>query len=105
MDLTELYLLSRRYLETKCQPYHRTSLPETLFKHRLSIVLGQRGVGKTTIIVQYLLEIVAKNILSPEILYVPADHFLLGGTSLYDIADSFQALGGRVIAFDEIHKY
>ena len=67
--------------------------------------MGQRGVGKTTIIIQYLLNQVTGDALSKEILYVPADHFLLGNLSLYEIADTFSKLGGKVIVFDEIHNY
>ena len=105
MDLTTLYGLSRQYLETKFQTYHRTALPETLFKHRLSVVLGQRGVGKTTLIVQHLLQCVGHDQLSPKILYVPADHFLLGGMSLYAIAEAFQSLGGEIIALQNMQLY
>lgn len=101
-----LYLLSRRYLEIKNKPYLRDIVDQkNCFKHRLSILVGQRGVGKTTLIVQYLLEQTKSNILGMEILYVPSDHFLLGELSLYEIADTFSKLGGKIIAFDEIHKY
>ena len=105
MDINELYPLSRQYLETKYQPYQRKALQETVFQHRLSILLGQRGVGKTTLIVQYLRDAAQQDILSQKILYIPSDHFLLGSTSLYEIAEQFQHLGGKIIAFDEIHKY
>lgn len=104
--IAELYLLSRRYLEIKNKPYKREIADrENYFKPRLSILVGQRGVGKTTLIVQYLLGQVQGDIASTEILYVPADHFLLGELSLYEIADAFSKLGGKIIAFDEIHKY
>lgn len=104
--IDELYLLSRRYLEINNKPYKRDNAwHETYFKHRLSILIGQRGVGKTTIIVQYLLQQVKNDLLSKEILYVPSDHFLLGKLSLYEIAATFFKLGGKIIAFDEIHKY
>ena len=33
------------------------------------------------------------------------DHFQVGGTSLYEIAEDFHTLGGKVLALDEIHKY
>jgi predicted AAA+ superfamily ATPase len=104
-NYTKICELSRRYLEIRRQPYCRAYLQEKVFEHRLSILLGQRGVGKTTSIIQYLLDYVDQDILSPKILYVPADHFLLGNMSLYEIAAQFQQLGGVKIAFDEIHKY
>ncbi len=101
----QLFVLSRRYLETKQKPYQRTLFQNTCFKHRLSVLVGQRGVGKTTLIVQYLLKQVNNDLLSQKILYVPADHFLLGEMSLYEIAEEFVRMGGEIIAFDEIHKY
>lgn len=104
--IDELYLLSRRYLEINNKPYRRDIADhKNCFQHRLSILVGQRGVGKTTLIVQYLLDQAKNNVLSTEILYVPSDHFLLGELSLYEIADTFSKLGGKIIAFDEIHKY
>ncbi len=33
------------------------------------------------------------------------DHLLVGNLTLYEIVETFQNLGGEIIAFDEIHKY
>ncbi len=103
--LDDLFVLSRKYLEAKAELYQRSFLQNKCFKHRLSILIGQRGVGKTTIMIQYLLNQVQGDMLSRSILYVPTDHFLLGDLSLYEIAEEFFQFGGQVIAFDEIHKY
>ncbi len=105
MILDELYLLSQSYIETKNQPYQRHWLQKSAFEHRLSILVGQRGVGKTTLIIQYLMDFAKGNIHSKEILYVPSDHFLLSNYALYEIAETFYQQGGKLIAFDEIHKY
>ncbi len=104
MDLNEFYALSQHFLAIKYQEYHRKVLSQNLFQHPLSIILGQRGVGKTTLIIQYLRQQVER-LDSPQILYVPADHFLLGQASLYEIAEKFEHWGGKWIAFDEIHQY
>ena len=65
-------------------------------------IVGARGVGKTTLVLQYYLE----NFSSPEeCLYLSADHVLVVGYGLYKVAREFFALGGKVIIFDEIHKY
>lgn len=103
--LDELYALSRHYLEVKYKPYHRSLIEPSYFKHRLSVLIGQHGIGKTTIIIQYLLNYVKNDVLSSKILYIPADHFLLGNLSLYEIAEQFSRLGGELIVFDEVHKY
>ncbi len=103
-SINDLYLLSRRFLENHNQPYQRRIL-QGFRASRLSVLIGQRGVGKTTFLIQELLDAANNNPLSTEIMYVPTDHFLIGTTSLYDIAESFYQLGGKLIAFDEIHQY
>lgn len=71
----------------------------------MSMITGPRGVGKTTTLVQTLLDFVAGDRFDPRILYIQADHFLMGSISLYEIAEQFQTMGGKWIVFDEIHKY
>ncbi|KPJ67097.1 MAG: hypothetical protein AMJ43_06040 [Coxiella sp. DG_40] len=105
MTLNDMYLLSRHFLDTKAKPYKRYFIKTTDFKNRLSILLGQRGIGKTTTLIQYLLDQAHNDKLSPKILYIQADHFLMRGISLYEIAEQHDNLGGKFIAFDEIHKY
>ncbi len=101
----ELNSLSHRFLEIKNSPYRRYFIRTTTLSHRLSIIVGPRGVGKTTTLVQTLLDFVDGDHLDHRILYIQADHFLIGSISLYEIAEQFQMLGGKWIVFDEIHKY
>ncbi|MFO7885089.1 MAG: AAA family ATPase [Desulfobacteraceae bacterium] len=69
--------------------------------NRLVGIIGQRGVGKTTLLLQYL-----KNYFQiSEFLYFSADDIYIADTTLYDIADEFARFGGRVLVIDEIHKY
>ncbi len=103
--LEELRKLSQEFIRLKNSPYRRYFIQSKPFKHRLSLLLGQRGVGKTTTIVQFLLDNAELDIYSKNILYVQADHFLVGSLSLYEIADEFQKMGGKYLGFDEIHKY
>ncbi len=65
-------------------------------------IIGSRGVGKTTFILQYLKEL---NIPLHKKLYFSADHFQAIKYSLYEIAEEFYKQGGEVLAIDEIHKY
>ncbi|MCX6989473.1 MAG: AAA family ATPase [Chlamydiae bacterium] len=101
----KLVEISREFLKNKNSPYKRYLIRTTDFSHRVSVVVGQRGVGKTTMIVQYLLDKVKGDRFDDRILYVQADHFLMGDTSLYEIADKFQLSGGKWLAIDEVHKY
>lgn len=103
--LDELRRLSLHFLQIKNSPYKRFFIRTTHFSHRLSVIIGQRGVGKTTTLVQALLDYAKGDLFEKNILYVQVDHFQMGFTSLYEVAEQFQAYGGELLAFDEIHKY
>ncbi len=68
---------------------------------QLNIVLGCRGVGKTTLLLQHIK--LAKEQASS--LYVSADNPYFSTHTLYDTADTFYKQGGRHIYIDEVHKY
>lgn len=65
-------------------------------------LLGGRGVGKTTLMCQYLIE-KYKNV--SEALYISADnsHVLYHG--LFSIAQEYFKYGGKALFIDEVHKY
>lgn len=105
MSFEELQELSQSFIQLKYEPYRRYFIRRTPMKHRFSILLGERGVGKTTTLIQSLIQFADDDPLSDRILYVQVDHFLVRGLSLYEIAETFTRLGGQYIAFDEIHKY
>jgi predicted AAA+ superfamily ATPase len=65
-------------------------------------IVGPRGVGKTTFILQYLKSL---DIPVSKKLYFSADSIEIADYSLLEIAKRFHALGGEVLAIDEIHKY
>lgn len=103
--LDDLRRLSLHFLSIKNSPYKRHFIRSTRFTHRLSIIIGQRGVGKTIALIQTLLHHVQGDTFSNKILYIQADHFQMGLTTLYQIAKEFQEFGGELLAIDEIHKY
>lgn len=70
------------------------------FKHRLVALKGIRGVGKTTLLLQYLKE----NDLNTS-LYVTADHTWFYTETLYSTAEKWYNRGGRLLIIDEVHKY
>lgn len=103
--MEDLFRLSQTQLAFFNKPYKRYFLLSHDLNRRLCIILGQRGIGKTTAMAQHLLDVAEQDRLSQKILYVQADHFLVGDRSLYEIAERFVDLGGSTICFDEIHKY
>lgn len=71
------------------------------WKNRLIGLIGPRGVGKTTLILQYI----KKNFLAGKALYVTAEDFYFAKNRLVDLADAFVKAGGKHLFIDEIHKY
>ncbi|MDQ7787113.1 MAG: AAA family ATPase [Thermodesulfovibrionales bacterium] len=103
--IEELFRLSQNFIRINNREYVRYFLRTYPLKNRFPIVVGQRGVGKTTAIIQHILSSYKNDIFTNSALYIQADHFLVGGHSLYEIAEQFYNLGGEMICFDEIHKY
>ena len=103
--LDDIFKLSSDFLKTFNKPYRRYFLDKYPLTSRLSIIIGQRGVGKTTAMIQKILSTNNNDIFTKNALYVPVDHFVVGGRSIYEIAEAFYNLGGNMICFDEIHKY
>jgi predicted AAA+ superfamily ATPase len=103
--LDDLIPLSQTFLRLRNREFKRYFLREHPLANRFSIIIGARGIGKTTVMIQHLLNAYADDRSGQKTLYVQADHFLVGRSSLYEIADEFQKLGGELICFDEIHKY
>jgi len=67
---------------------------------RLLCITGSRGVGKSTMVKQHIIE-------TPEEhnLYISADHSYFTTHSLIELADEFVKEGGEHLYIDEIHKY
>jgi len=103
--LEELIRLSQHFIRMNNKDYIRYFLKSNPLKNRFSIIVGQRGIGKTTAMIQNILGSYDHDIFTQKALYIQADHFLVGSLSLYEIAEQFYNLGGEMICFDEIHKY
>lgn len=65
-------------------------------------IKGSRGVGKTTLLLQYI-----RLNFKPDktVLYVSLDHLYFLQNTLYDLVNDFYKKGGLFIAIDEVHKY
>ena len=100
--LEKLFIKSRDFININNQEYKRYFLRTKKLEHRLSIIIGSRGIGKTTTVAQYIKE----NYKDSEALYVNLDD--IENTSKYtmtQIAEEFVLNGGKLLCFDEIHKY
>lgn len=86
--------------ETKTE-FVRYMFHQINWQNRLVGLTGPRGVGKTTLVLQYIRE----NLTLHETLYVTAEDFYFAGNRLLDLADFFVKSGGKYLFIDEIHKY
>lgn len=78
-----------------------------LFNHisrddKLVGIIGARGVGKTTLLLQLLRE--HKDYLKKG-LYFSLDSLQAGGIDLYALAEQFEREGGELLVLDEVHHY
>jgi uncharacterized protein len=72
------------------------------WNQRLIGILGARGTGKTTLMLQFI----KQNYTNPtDALYVSLDKMVLFNQSLYEVADWFYISGGVHLFLDEVHKY
>ena len=65
-------------------------------------IIGARGVGKTTFLLQYIRKTYGN---SEEALYVSLDHIWFSMHTLMELAEEFTKTGGKVLVLDEVHKY
>lgn len=100
--LEKLFIKSSQILKLQNFSYKRYFYHTINFDDKMVGILGSRGVGKTTVIIQYLNSL---DLPKSKKLYFSADSIMTSSTSLYDIADQFSKSGGKVLAIDEIHKY
>lgn len=101
-DLSELFSLQTNLLKHTGETPVRFLYDEVNWKNRLVGIVGGRGTGKTTLLLQHLKK--AKRA-GKNVLYISADHIRVGALGLYEIGSSFFKTGGRILAIDEIHKY
>lgn len=98
-----LFQTYHRLLRADKPSYYRQFYRDFDLSHRLMGVIGARGVGKTTFLLQYLRDHYGE---SEKALYFSADNLYFTEHSLLETANQFvQHHGGELLCIDEIHKY
>jgi predicted AAA+ superfamily ATPase len=69
---------------------------------RLNIIVGMRGVGKTTLILQHAREHLP---FDNSVIYISLDDIYFTTNSLIDFAEEFNKRGGKYLLIDEVQKY
>lgn len=102
IDFTVFFEEQQRILNRLNSEKKRYLYNQINWENRCSLIVGQRGVGKTTLILQYLKEQYEN---SAKALYVSVDNPFFKNISLYEFAIDFEKYGGEILFVDEIHKY
>lgn len=99
--MEQLYEFFNRKLKGTPTDFLRYRYYQIKWNGRAFGLVGPRGVGKSTMLLQYI-----KQNLSPtDTLYVSADHLYFSEHKLVELADRFVKMGGKHLFIDEIHKY
>jgi uncharacterized protein len=99
-SLFERYQQKLKYTPTS---FVRTIMTEINWEARLIGIKGARGIGKTTLLLQYI-NIHLKEKLE-ETLYVSLDALWFNTHTLIDLVTDFVKKGGKYLFLDEVHKY
>ncbi len=99
-ELVSRYRTKIKYIKTD---FVRSLINEINWNSRLIGIKGARGVGKTTLLLQYIKLNYKENL--EDALYVSLDSFSFKGQTLIGLADEFVRNGGKYLFLDEVHKY
>jgi len=101
MDLISTLFYYSNLFQSATVPVYRRSIYEKIsFNHKLIGIKGAKGVGKTTLLKQYLQSLEMD---VSEKVYISMDNPLIGNDRLLSIAEAFQKRGIKVLVVDEIH--
>lgn len=102
--LENIRKLEKRILNELTSSYKRYLYDVIDFSSQMIGIVGARGVGKTTLLLQYLRELKEKN--EPyKSLYFSYDYPTNIDIKLIELAEEFVKIGGTHLIIDEIHKY
>lgn len=101
--MEELYSISKkRILDTELK-FKRSLYQNIDFNQQLTEIMGSRGVGKTTLMLQKAKELAQHT--PQSVLYVSLDDAYFYNKTLIETADEFQKYDGQYLFVDEVHKY
>ena len=102
IDFALFFQEQQRLIEGIAYPYTRYLYEQIRWDERCLLVTGQRGVGKTTMLLQHLKAHYRDD---SSALYISVDNPYFKNISLYEFGMEFEKFGGEVLYIDEIHKY
>jgi predicted AAA+ superfamily ATPase len=96
----KLFFYSITFYNSPKPDYQRAILQQIDFSQKMIALIGAKGVGKTTLLHQYMADL---NLSLKQVLYISLDHPIINGHKLLDIAEVFFQRGGKILLVDEIH--
>ncbi|WP_241142807.1 ATP-binding protein [Cognataquiflexum rubidum] len=100
--MEELLNFQANILNQMSDNWSRYLLKDLMVNERLLGLKGLRGVGKTTILLQYMTYQYPEK---SKALYVTSDHPYFYTNSLFNLAGIWYANEGKLLLIDEVHKY
>lgn len=91
----------RQLLQSTNTDFLRYLFLEINWNNRMIGLIGARGIGKTTLVLQQI----KLNLNPDETLYITTDDLYFSSHTLLDLAGDFLKQGGKQLFIDEIHKY
>ena len=101
--MDSLFRKSDRLLANTQTEIIRDKMNEIHWNAQLVTIMGAKGVGKSTLIKQYIKQ--NYRLGDRRILYCSADTVDFSMRTLVGLAEEFSIHGGELLAIDEIHKY
>lgn len=100
--LDELFEIHHEVMSTVPDRARRYLYEQIRWEGQAICIVGSRGVGKTTMMCQALLEQYGS---VEKALYISADNINVLANGLFGIAQEYFKYGGEAIFIDEVHKY
>lgn len=100
--MDQILLKSSRLVLNQSLSFHRSLATKIDWTDRLVGIVGARGTGKTTLLLQQLRK---KNLPPNAAAYLSLDDIYFTDNRLVAFAETFIQQGGRYLFLDEVHKY
>jgi hypothetical protein len=101
--MEKLFQFSASRIRAVDLTFKRYMLSRINWDNRLIGITGACGVGKTTMLLQYIKENLAD--VPAEVIYVNMDDLYFSKNTIVGFADEFVKRGGKYLFIDEVHKY
>lgn len=95
MNMRTLYQKFETLLQNTTTDFKRYLYEKVSWESRMIGIIGARGVGKTTMILQHIKE----NLNTKKALYVSADDIYFGENRLIELADDFYKKRRRIFIY------